>query len=59
MKWTFEDFEADLKELKPIVKEKAIKIANKLLRNGRFNDQGEALKEGIKQAEEWFLNMEG
>ncbi|KAA8475446.1 hypothetical protein BDE36_3541 [Arcticibacter tournemirensis] len=59
MNWRFEDFEPDLKELKPSVKEKAIEIANKLLKNGKFTDQGEALKEGIKQAEEWFINMEG
>lgn len=58
-KWTFEEFEPDLRELKPLVKEKAIKIAAKLLQTGKLTNQREALKEGIKQAEEWFLNMEG
>ncbi|HTN20733.1 MAG TPA: hypothetical protein VL125_09670 [Pelobium sp.] len=59
MKWTFEDFEPDLRDLKPLVKEKAIEIAIRLLQTGKLTDQREALKEGIKQAEEWFLNIEG
>ncbi len=58
-KWTFEEFEPDLRDVKPSVKEKAIEIATKLLQTGKLTDQREALKEGIKQAEEWFLNMEG
>lgn len=59
MNWTFENFEPELSELKPVVKEKAIQIAEMLLRDKKFTNQYEALKEGIKQAEEWFLNMEG
>lgn len=58
-KWTFDDFDAELKDLVPAAKKKAIEIARKLLANGEVESQEEAIKEGIKQAEEWFLDSEG
>lgn len=57
--WTFEDFDAELKDLVPAAKKKAIEIANKLLARGEVESQEKAIKEGIKQAEEWFLDSEG
>ena len=59
MNWTFENFEPELADLDPQVKEKAIELAIQFLEAGKFPDQYQALKEGIKQAEEWFLNLEG
>lgn len=57
MKEIFNEFEADLKDLKPEVREKALEIAGKLLmENYKRQD---ALKEGIKQAQKWFMDLEG
>ncbi len=58
MKELFNEFEPELKELKPEVKEKALEIAGKLLDEKSLSG-AEALKEGIRQAEEWFLDLEG
>jgi uncharacterized protein YdaT len=58
MKEIFDEFEPELKDLKPAVKEKALEIAGKLLTEKSLSRE-EALKEGIKQAEEWFLDFEG
>ncbi len=58
MKEIFDEFEPTLKELKPTVKEKALEIAGKLLTEKSLSRE-DALKEGIKQAEEWFFNLEG
>lgn len=58
MKEIFDEFEPELKELKPKVKEKALEIAGKLLTEKSIS-RLEALKEGIKQAEEWFFDLEG
>jgi uncharacterized protein YdaT len=58
MKEIFDEFESELKDLKPAVKEKALEIAGKLLTEKSLSRE-EALKEGIKQAEEWFLDFEG
>ena len=48
-----------LNDLSPEVKEKALQLAADLLASGRFSNPSEALKEGVKQAEEWFLDLEG
>jgi hypothetical protein len=54
----FDEFEPKVKKLKPEVKEKALEIAARLLTvKSLFRE--EALKEGIKQAEEWFFSLEG
>lgn len=57
MTWTFEDFGADLKELDPRVRDKALEIANRLMEEEEYTE-GEAVKEAIKQAEEWFLDRQ-
>lgn len=56
MKWTFENFGADLKDLNPLVRKKALEIANQLMDEGYT--EGEAIKKAIKEAEEWFLNRQ-
>jgi uncharacterized protein YdaT len=58
MKELFEDFGLELDDLNSMVKERAIEIANQLLEKEGWSKE-EALKEGIKQAEEWFLDLEG
>lgn len=58
MEWTFENFKADLINLTPEVREKAIEIANRLMKKGGISED-EAIKKGIKRAEEWFLDSEG
>ncbi|HET8864855.1 MAG TPA: hypothetical protein VFM80_04090 [Gracilimonas sp.] len=57
MEWTFEDFEADLRDLNPKVQEKALKIATRLMKEGGYTE-GEAIKEAIKEAEQWFLDRQ-
>lgn len=58
MKNQFDDLVNNLKELDPKIKEKAIDIAIQLIKRKKMNRE-DALKEGIKQAEEWFLDLEG
>lgn len=58
MKEIFDEFEPELKNLKLAVKEKALQIAGKLLTEKSLSRE-DALKEGIKQAEEWFFDLEG
>lgn len=57
--WTFDDFDAELNDLVPAAKKKAIEIARQLLADGEVKNQEKAIKEGIKQAKEWFLDSEG
>lgn len=56
MKWTFENIQPDLKNLNPKVREKALEIANRYMKEGK--SESEAIKKGIKEAEEWFLNRQ-
>ncbi len=58
MKEIFDEFAPKLSELKPAVKEKALEIAGKLLTEKSLSRE-DALKEGVKQAEEWFFDLEG
>ncbi len=58
MDWTFENFKAHLENLTPDVRERATEIAKKLMKKGGISED-EAIKEGIKRAEEWFLDSEG
>ena len=58
MKNQFDDLASDLKELDPKIKEKAINIAIKLIKRNKM-DRQDALKEGIKQAKNWFVDLEG
>ena len=54
----FDDFNAHLVDLRKEVKEKAIEIAQQLVEDKMMSKEA-ALKEGIKQAEEWFMDLEG
>ena len=58
MKWTFENFQVELNELKPEVREKAIEIAINLIEQKGLSEE-EAIRQGIKRAGEWFLNLGG
>ena len=58
MDWMFEDFKTDLDSLTPIVRKKALEIAQELMKEGKFTEK-EAITEGIKRAEEWFYDLEG
>lgn len=54
----FNDLTNFLKNHDPKVKEKAIEIAIRLVKEKKLNKE-DALKEGIKQAENWFMDLEG
>ncbi|HLR32273.1 MAG TPA: hypothetical protein VK074_07280 [Fodinibius sp.] len=58
MKWTFENHGADLKNLEPQVREKALEIANHLMEEEDYSE-GEAIKQAVKEAQEWFLDKQG
>jgi uncharacterized protein YdaT len=58
MKWTLENFPLEMSKLEPHVREKAIEIANQLKKEGLVRELS-IVEEAIKQAQEWFLNMEG
>lgn len=58
MKWTFEDFNAELEELNPQVRDKAKEIANELMEQGNYSEE-EAIRKAIPEAEEWFLDIQG
>ena len=48
-----------LDDLTPKVREKAIQLALEMLADGKYSEKEEALKEAIRQAEEWFMDLEG
>lgn len=52
------EYEKELRELEPKVKEKALEIAHKLLSEKKYSEE-KAIKEGIKLAEAWFMDLEG
>ena len=58
MNWTFSEFHLELKDLEEVVKKKAIEIANDICAS-KSCTKAEAIREGIKKAEEWFLNRSG
>ncbi|MDT0651172.1 hypothetical protein [Autumnicola edwardsiae] len=58
MHWMFEDFKTDLDSLNRTVRKKALEIANELMIQGKCTEK-EAITEAIKQAEEWFYDLEG
>lgn len=51
MPWNSDDFPTSMKHLPPLVREKAIEIANALLREG--HDEGFAIRVAIARAHEW------
>ncbi|QIL37960.1 hypothetical protein G7074_00855 [Pedobacter sp. HDW13] len=54
----FHDFDLQLKDLSPEVKEKALEIAATLVAE-KGMDRSDAIKEAIDQAEDWFFDSEG
>lgn len=54
----FKEFADQMGDLKPEVQEKAKEIAHQLIEDKKLS-KGEAIKEGMKEAELWFLNSEG
>ncbi|WP_164905169.1 hypothetical protein [Aequorivita ciconiae] len=58
MKWIFENFKAELNNLTPEVREKALKIAEKIMEKGGVSED-EAIKKGIAKAQEWLYDSEG
>lgn len=58
MDWTFENFKADLNDLTPEVREKALKIAKDLMKKEGISDN-EAVRKAIVQAQEWLYDSEG
>jgi len=57
MKWTFENYGANLKNLEPQVRGKALEIASRLIEKGGYSE-GEAIKQAVKEAREWFLDKQ-
>jgi uncharacterized protein YdaT len=51
MPWDAAYYPASMNHLPPIVRDKAIEIANALLREG--HDEGMAIRVGIAKAKEW------
>jgi uncharacterized protein YdaT len=51
MPWNSDDFPIAMKHLPPLVREKAIEIANALLEDGM--DEGKAIRIAIAKAKEW------
>ena len=58
MDWMFEDCRTDFDTLDPVIRKKALEIANQLMKQGKFTEK-EAINEAIKRAEEWFYDLEG
>lgn len=58
MERTFENFKSDLDSLKPVVKEKALEIAKKLMKKENISEK-EAIAIAIKRAKEWHYEIEG
>lgn len=58
MESSFNDLAKFLKGHDPKIKEKAIEFAIHLMKEKKLN-KIDALKEGIKQAENWFIDLEG
>lgn len=59
MKWTFDNFPTEMKDLDKNVREKAIEILNNPNEQLENVDESELTKLAIKEAQEWFLDMEG
>ena len=51
MPWTLERYPASMRHLSPVVREKAIAIANALLEEG--HPEGQAIRIGIARAKQW------
>ena len=51
MPWTFDRYPASMKNLRPLVREKAILIANALLEEG--HPEGQSIRIAIARAKTW------
>lgn len=51
MPWTVERYPVSMRHLPPVVREKAVEIANALLAEGM--DEGKAIRIAIAQAKKW------
>lgn len=54
----FKEFADKMADLKPEVQEKAVELADKLMQEKKLS-KNEAIEEGMREAELWFLNLEG
>ena len=57
MPWNSTYYPASMKNLPPLVREKAIEIANALLADGM--EEGKAIRVAIAKAKEWALHHYG
>jgi uncharacterized protein YdaT len=57
MNWTKEQYPFEMNDLEPHVREKAIEIANQLKKDRAVSELS-IVPEAIKQAKQWFLDME-
>lgn len=57
MPWNSTYYPASMKNLPPLVREKAIEIANALLAEGM--EEGKAIRVAIAKAKEWALHHYG
>lgn len=58
MEWIFENFKAELSNLTPEVRKKALTIAKKLMKKGGVSED-EAIRKAIVEAQEWLYDSEG
>ncbi|SRX55930.1 hypothetical protein [Aequorivita sp. CIP111184] len=56
--WIFENFKPALDGLTPQVKQKALEIAQQLMKKGGISEE-KAIQQAIVEAEEWFYDSEG
>jgi uncharacterized protein YdaT len=56
MPWNSDDFPTSMKHLPPLVREKAIEIANALLDEGM--EEGKTIRIAIAKAKEWAKRRE-
>jgi uncharacterized protein YdaT len=55
---SFDAFQENLQQLNPQVREKAVEIAQKLIKEENYKEKA-AVEEAISRAEEWFYDLEG
>lgn len=53
MPWTKDNYPPSLKNLKPVVRNKAIEIANAIKEEKKYNDQ-RSISIATEQAEKWY-----
>lgn len=58
MKWTLENYPLEMEGLDPVLKEKAIEIANQLKKERKVSELA-VVDEAIRLAREWFVIKKG